>query len=56
MKSLAIQSIRAVYAAFTRVVGAFCTPFLNIKGGGGGTRKSRAVARVFGGIFAVFLR
>ena len=35
MKSLAIQFIRAVYAAFARVVGAFCTPLLNIKGGGG---------------------
>ena len=29
------QFIRAVYAAFAGVCGAFCAPVLNLKGGGG---------------------
>ena len=35
MKNLTLTT-RAVYAAFARVVGAFCPPVLNLKGGGGG--------------------
>ena len=41
------QFIRAVYAAFAGVCGAFCAPVLNLKGGGGAESK-----RPFNGVCA----
>ena len=56
MKNLTL-TIRAVYAAFSGVCGAFCASFLNLKGGGGAENErplNGVCARLrvrFGGIF-----
>ena len=49
-------AIRAVYAAFARVLCAIPASFLNFKGGGGAEMNARTmtISRVCGGILAVF--
>ena len=47
------QFIRAVFAAFMRVLRAIPASFLNLKGGGGAETR-RTIACVCGGVFAVF--
>ena len=48
-----ILTIRAVFAAVSRVFAAICPSGMNLKGGGGAEMTRRTILRVFAGVFAV---